>query len=606
MKIKNLKYLRLIMGVFIATLFINSFISCDDDDAIDLVAAVCNDPVSIPTDTAPFSDDFEDVEPFSRLTGKWTSIIEQGSREFIVKTNQENNFIEMSSFNSNESNKTWLISSIYDFDNMIDKNMSFTLADALQNGNPLKLMYSNNYDGSSCPDVFSWTEFGTDQIAALINNPENDDFNFEATGDIDLSMIEGDAVIAFMYEGSANGVVTKIQLNDIIIGQSLAFVPQVTITGVLEVREILTADYSPLIDVSGNPIVVEYQWVRADDIDGTNLEFVSGATNPTYTLGSLDSGKFFTVIGRANNVNTFAPVVGPITGSNTPPIAVVSIVGIPEANEILTADTSSSSDIDGDPLTFTYQWYISDDSSGSNAVEIAGEITDTYTVNVSDLGKFVSVKVVANDGELDSLDAFAPYIGITHSNNLFISEIADPNNNTRGRFVELFNSATVDIDLTGWTIIRYTNAGTTPSAEVHHLAGTVMANSTFVIGKVSDASTTTDDFISIFGFAPDQAADPHSDGTVNKVVTPIDSNGDDQILLIAPDGTTKDIFGVIGEDGTGTAHEFEDGKAVRKITVTQSNSVWDAAEWEIYNDSGGNGTINDPQDAPADFTPGVR
>ena len=192
------------------------------------------------------------------------------------------------------------------------------------------------------------------------------------------------------------------------------------------------------------------------------------------------------------------------------------------------------------------------------------------------------------------------------SNNLFISEIADPNNNTRGRFVELFNSATVDIDLTGWTIIRYTNDGTTPSAEIHHLVGSITANSTFVVGKVSDASTTTDDFISIFGFAPDQAADPHSDGTTNKVVTPIDSNGDDQILLIAPDGSTKDIFGVIGEDGSGTAHEFEDGKAVRKMTVTQSNPVWDTSEWDVYNDSGGNGTINDPQDAPADFTPGVR
>ena len=606
MKIIKFKYLRLVIGVVISTFFINSFISCDDDDAIDLVAAVCNDPVSIPTDTSPFSDDFEDNEPFSRLTGKWTSIIEQGNREFIVKTNQGNNFIEMTSFNSNESNKTWLISSIYDFDIMRDKNMSFTLADALQNGNPLKLMYSNNYDGSSCPNAFSWTEFGADQITVLINNSENDDFNFESTEDIDLSGITGTGVVAFVYEGSASGINTKIQIDDIILGQSKAFLPMVTISGLLEVRELLTANYSPLIDIDGNPVTVTYQWVKADDIDGTNLVFVSGATNETYTISSLDSGKFFTVIATANGVDTFAPVVGPATGSNTPPVAVVTINGIPEANEILTADTNGSSDIDGDTLTYTYQWYRSDNSSGSSAVEITGETTETYTVKVSDLGKFISVKVVANDGELDSLDAFAPYIGVTHSNNLFISEIADPNNNTRGRFVELFNSATVDIDLTGWTIIRYTNDGTTPSAEIHHLVGAITANSTFVVGKVSDSSTTTDDFISIFGFAPDQAADPHSDGTTNKVVTPIDSNGDDQILLIAPDGSTKDIFGVIGEDGSGTAHEFEDGKAVRKMTVTQSNPVWDASEWDVYNDSGGNGTINDPQDAPADFTPGVR
>ncbi len=602
----KIKYLKTIIRVSVGIFLLNSFISCKDDETLELDESNCNEIITIPSSNAPFSDDLEDNEPFSKLTGKWTSIREDGAREFIVRTNQGNNFAEMSSFNSGEKNETWLISPMLDFSTMVDKNMSFTLADALQNGNPLKLIYSTSYDGSQCPDEFSWTEIGSTQIASLINNSENDDFVFEATGDIDLSEIEENAVIAFKYQGSSNGIITKIQLDNIRIGQSLAFVPTVEITGILEVRETLTANYSPLIDVVGNPISVNYQWVKADDIEGTNLEFISGATNEMYTLTNLDSGKFFTVIASANGQDVFATVVGPVTGMNTPPEAEVSILGIPEVGEVLTADTSGSSDIDGDPLTYTYQWYRADDIGGTNAVEIIGEINETYTVVASDLGSFISVKVVANDGELDSLDAIADYVGIAYSKNLFISEIADPNNNTRGRYVELFNSGTSDLDLAGWKIIRYTNGGTTPSAEEHILVGTIIANSTFVIGKVSDPTTTTDDFESIFGFAPDQAADPHSDGTTNKVVTPIDSNGDDQILLIAPDGSTMDIFGVIGEDGTGTAHEFEDGKAVRLTAITQSNPIWDAAEWEVYNDSGGNGTINSPQNAPSDFTPGVR
>jgi len=67
-----------------------------------------------------------------------------------------------------------------------------------------------------------------------------------------------------------------------------------------------------------------------------------------------------------------------------------------------------------------------------------------------------------------------------------------------------------------------------------------------------------------------------------------------------------DFFGVIGEDGSGTSHEFEDGKAVRKASVTQSNPVWDSSEWDVWNDTGAAGTTNLPQNAPADFTPGVR
>ena len=71
-------------------------------------------------------------------------------------------------------------------------------------------------------------------------------------------------------------------------------------------------------------------------------------------------------------------------------------------------------------------------------------------------------------------------------------------------------------------------------------------------------------------------------------------------------GTLIDIFGVPGEDGSGTSHEFEDGKALRDLNVTQGNPIYDTSEWIIYNDTGAEGTINMPQQAPNDFNPGVR
>lgn len=37
--------------------------------------------------------------------------------------------------------------------------------------------------------------------------------------------------------------------------------------------------------------------------------------------------------------------------------------------------------------------------------------------------------------------------------------------------------------------------------------------------------------------------------------------------------------------------------------IEQANPVFTFSEWTIYNDSGGEGTINIPQNAPEDFTP---
>ena len=45
--------------------------------------------------------------------------------------------------------------------------------------------------------------------------------------------------------------------------------------------------------------------------------------------------------------------------------------------------------------------------------------------------------------------------------------------------------------------------------------------------------------------------------------SPADSNGDDQIaIVVRSSGAIVDIFGVPGEDGTNTGHDFEDGRVL--------------------------------------------
>ncbi len=174
---------------------------------------------------------------------------------------------------------------------------------------------------------------------------------------------------------------------------------------------------------------------------------------------------------------------------------------------------------------------------------------------------------------------------------IFISELSDPNNNAKARFVELYNSSLEPLSLKGWTLRRYTNANTEVSSTINLTGYTINAESTFVIAPNELEFTT------VYGFSPDLGVGTNS---------PADSNGDDTIELVDPFGTVIDIFGVIGEDGSGTNHEFEDGRAVRKIAISKANAIYTFSEWDIYNDTGAAGTINRPQNAPSNYSPGIR
>ena len=172
---------------------------------------------------------------------------------------------------------------------------------------------------------------------------------------------------------------------------------------------------------------------------------------------------------------------------------------------------------------------------------------------------------------------------------VFMSEIADPNNDATLRFIEIHNASDLAVDLTGWELRKYTNASATVSQTLA-LAGSIPALGNFVVAAGTDVAA----FATAYGMAPDMW-----DAGENDVAG---SNGDDNLELVNASGVVVDQFGVPGEDGTGTNHEFEDGRAVRLATVTEGNPVWDPTEWAIDSDApSGLG----PQDAPDNFDPYV-
>ncbi|MEY8020608.1 DUF5689 domain-containing protein [Muriicola sp. SD30] len=176
------------------------------------------------------------------------------------------------------------------------------------------------------------------------------------------------------------------------------------------------------------------------------------------------------------------------------------------------------------------------------------------------------------------------------SKHLFISELADPDNNSSARFVELYYSGDEPLPLKGWHLDRYTNDNADKSSSVD-LSDFVVDPGQFLV-----IASNAEVFEQTYGFAPDIEGGSNS---------PADSNGDDNLTLVDPFGKLVDIFGVIGEDGSGTSHEFEDGRAYRKTGVSLANPVFTSQEWVVYNDTGASGTINQPQNAPGDFSPGL-
>ncbi|WP_223826642.1 DUF5689 domain-containing protein [Flagellimonas sp. S3867] len=200
--------------------------------------------------------------------------------------------------------------------------------------------------------------------------------------------------------------------------------------------------------------------------------------------------------------------------------------------------------------------------------------------------------IIRGSNDLDFSNERCPEI-ITEftSAQFFISELADPDNNSKARFVELYNAAEEPLDLNKWSLRRYTNDKTEVSSTIDLSGFVVEPKNTLVI------SPNAVEFELVYGFSPDMGVSTNS---------PADSNGDDNLELVDPFGVVIDRFGVVGEDGSGTNHEFEDGRALRNANITEGNHIYTFEEWTIFNDTGDSGTTKLPQNAPEDFTPGVR
>ncbi|HSQ45940.1 MAG TPA: DUF5689 domain-containing protein [Lutibacter sp.] len=172
---------------------------------------------------------------------------------------------------------------------------------------------------------------------------------------------------------------------------------------------------------------------------------------------------------------------------------------------------------------------------------------------------------------------------------IMITEVADPKNNVSARFVELYNAGNREVNLTGWKLNKYLNGSTTVSGTPLGLTGIVIPPGGFAI--IADSEYKT-----LFNNIPDIET------------SYISGNGDDVYELVNNTSARIDIFGVIGQDGSGTNWEYEDGRAMRNLTISAPNPIFTISEWTVFS-AASNATItnpNSPQNAPDGFNPRER
>jgi hypothetical protein len=199
-----------------------------------------------------------------------------------------------------------------------------------------------------------------------------------------------------------------------------------TISGSANQGQVLTAT-STIADIDGIPAsgagALSYKWQASSDKTNWSDSDIAGATASTFTTTQAQVGKFIRVVatytdnfGTPEEV-TSAPTTTAITNANDAPSGALTISGIANQGQVLTA-TSTIADIDGIPASgagaLTYKWQASSVSGGSWS-DIAGATASTFTTTQAQVGKYIRAVATYTDnfGTTETVES-APTDAITY------------------------------------------------------------------------------------------------------------------------------------------------------------------------------------------------
>ena len=239
----------------------------------------------------------------------------------------------------------------------------------------------------------------------------------------------------------------------------------------VHVNDTVTLDGSASSDVDGNKLA--YAWSFTTKPEGSNAQLSDPkAVKPTFVV---DQPGVYVVqlIVNDGRVNSEAAEVT-VSTENTPPVANAGPDQTVYVTDQVTLDGSGSSDVDGDPLTFT--WSLTSKPVGSTtALSNATAVKPTFKVDQP--GTYVA-QLIVKDGKVESLP---DTVVITTQNSKPVANAGADQTVVRNAVVHLNGSGSSDADedpLTyQWTLLIR------PATSTATLSNTTGVDPTFVADK---------------------------------------------------------------------------------------------------------------------------
>jgi len=156
----------------------------------------------------------EDFEAFGTYPSEgWDNINISGTdTDWFISSFSGNFYSQISAFNSdNDEANVWLVTPPIDMDNTTGEELSFDIQANFDNGTNLSVWISTDYAGD--PTTATWSILDV----TIPVGPSSTFGNFENVGPVNISCVDGTAVVGFFYEGSDPSATTRYHLDNIVI-----------------------------------------------------------------------------------------------------------------------------------------------------------------------------------------------------------------------------------------------------------------------------------------------------------------------------------------------------------------------------------------------------